>query len=104
MAVFDPFKYANSSGKQLVNSFYAVSNGGLFGRGLGESIQKRGYLPEPYTDFILSVIAEELGVLGSDRCAVFIGLDHFEDLYDRHSLKEHLCDVFLLWRRDLFCC
>ena len=64
LAVFDPFKYANSSGKQLVNSFYAVSNGGLFGHGLGESIQKRGYLPEPYTDFILSVIAEELGVLG----------------------------------------
>ncbi|WP_010688777.1 FtsW/RodA/SpoVE family cell cycle protein [Ligilactobacillus animalis] len=65
LAVFDPFQYANSSGKQLVNSFYAVSNGGLIGRGLGESIQKRGYLPEPYTDFILSVIAEELGVLGA---------------------------------------
>ena len=65
LAVFDPFKYANSSGKQLVNSFYAVSNGGLFGRGLGESIQKRGYLPEPYTDFILSITAEELGVIGA---------------------------------------
>lgn len=63
-AVFDPFKYENSSGKQLVNSFYAVSNGGLFGRGIGESIQKRGYLPEPYTDFILSIISEELGVIG----------------------------------------
>ncbi|MDM8272222.1 FtsW/RodA/SpoVE family cell cycle protein [Ligilactobacillus salivarius] len=61
---FDPFTYATTSGKQLVNSFYAISNGGLFGVGLGNSIQKRGYLPEPYTDFILAIIAEELGFIG----------------------------------------
>ncbi len=64
VAYFDPFKVATSSGKQLVNSYYALSNGGLLGRGLGNSIQKRGYLPEPYTDFILSIIAEELGFIG----------------------------------------
>lgn len=64
IAYFDPFKVATSSGKQLVNSYYALSNGGLLGRGLGNSIQKRGYLPEPYTDFILSIIAEELGFIG----------------------------------------
>lgn len=59
-----PFKYVASSGKQLVNSYIALGNGGLLGLGLGNSIQKRGYLPEPYTDFILSVIAEEVGILG----------------------------------------
>ena len=64
-AFFDPFSVAQSSGKQLVNSYYAISNGGLLGLGLGNSIQKRGYLPEPYTDFILAVIAEELGLIGA---------------------------------------
>ena len=46
-----------------MNSYYAISNGGLFGKGLGNSIQKMGYLPEPNTDFILAVIAEELGLI-----------------------------------------
>lgn len=64
-AFFDPFSVADSSGKQLVNSYYAISNGGLFGLGLGNSVQKRGYLPAPYTDFILSVINEELGFIGT---------------------------------------
>ena len=49
----------------MVNSYYAIHNGGLFGVGLGNSMQKRGYLPEPYTDFILSITAEELGVIGA---------------------------------------
>lgn len=64
-AYFNPFQYSNAEGKQLVNSYYAISNGGFIGRGLGNSIQKRGYLPEPYTDFILSVIAEEIGFIGT---------------------------------------
>lgn len=62
--VFDPFGHVLTSGKQLVNSYYAISNGGLFGSGIGNGIQKRGYLPEPHTDFILSVLAEEMGTLG----------------------------------------
>ena len=61
---FDPFKYVTETGKQVVNSYYAISNGGLLGVGLGNSIQKRGYLPEAHTDFILAIIAEELGVVG----------------------------------------
>lgn len=51
------------SGHQLINSYYAISNGGLFGRGLGNSIQKTGYLPEPNTDFIMAVVGEELGAV-----------------------------------------
>ncbi len=63
-----PFKLERKGGAQLVNSYYAIHNGGLFGVGLGNSMQKRGYLPEPYTDFILAVAAEEIGAIG----AIFI--------------------------------
>jgi len=60
----DPFADIQDSGYQVVNSYYALSRGGLFGVGIGESIQKSGYLPEPHTDFILSIIGEELGLVG----------------------------------------
>ncbi|MDR0690954.1 MAG: FtsW/RodA/SpoVE family cell cycle protein [Streptococcaceae bacterium] len=52
-------------GHQLANSYYAIYNGGWFGRGLGNSIEKKGYLPEAHTDFIFPVVVEELGVLVS---------------------------------------
>ncbi len=71
LAFLHPFKLENMGGSQLVNSYYAINNGGWFGLGLGNSIQKRGYLPEPYTDFILSIITEEIGVLGA---LVILGL------------------------------
>lgn len=63
VAFVDPFGTVKTVGRQLVNSYYAISNGGLFGVGLGNSIQKMGYLPEPNTDFILAVTSEELGVV-----------------------------------------
>src|SRR5699024_11703155 len=59
-----PFGNASGSGSQLVNSYYAISNGGVFGSGLGNSVQKMGYLPEPNTDFIMSITSEELGLVG----------------------------------------
>ncbi|WP_027825475.1 FtsW/RodA/SpoVE family cell cycle protein [Lactobacillus psittaci] len=65
LAFAHPFKLERTGGAQLVNSYYAIHNGGLFGVGLGNSMQKRGYLPEPYTDFILSIISEELGSVGA---------------------------------------
>lgn len=65
LAFAHPFKLEKTGGAQLVNSYYAIHNGGIFGVGLGNSMQKRGYLPEPYTDFILSIICEELGALGA---------------------------------------
>ncbi|PWG00672.1 FtsW/RodA/SpoVE family cell cycle protein [Levilactobacillus bambusae] len=63
IAYVRPFQHANGSGAQLVNSYYALSNGGVFGVGLGNSIQKTGYLPEPNTDFIMAILAEELGLV-----------------------------------------
>ncbi|KIO95567.1 Cell division protein FtsW [Levilactobacillus brevis] len=59
----NPFEHSQSVGQQLVNSYYALSNGGIFGVGWGNSIQKTGYLPEPNTDFIMAILAEELGLI-----------------------------------------
>lgn len=63
VAFLNPFGNASGSGSQLVNSYYAISNGGVFGSGLGNSVQKMGYLPEPNTDFIMSITSEELGLV-----------------------------------------
>ncbi|WP_017726512.1 putative lipid II flippase FtsW [Halalkalibacterium ligniniphilum] len=60
----DPFSDPYGSGLQLVQSYIAIAHGGLTGAGLGQSVQKLLYLPEPHTDFILAIIAEELGFLG----------------------------------------
>ncbi|HBB66183.1 MAG TPA: putative lipid II flippase FtsW [Elusimicrobia bacterium] len=60
-----PWQDASGAGYQLAQSLLAVGSGGWFGKGLGASQLKLLYLPEPHTDFIFSVIAEELGFLGS---------------------------------------
>ncbi|WP_252314548.1 putative lipid II flippase FtsW [Sinobaca sp. H24] len=63
----DPFEVAEAasgSGYQLIQSYIAFAHGGLFGTGLGQSVQKMHFLPEPHTDFILAVVAEELGIFG----------------------------------------
>jgi cell division protein FtsW len=60
----DPWARASDEGFQLVQSFVAFGNGGLLGRGLGDGRQKLFYLPEAHTDFILSVVAEEIGLVG----------------------------------------
>ena len=59
-----PWQNARSEGFQLVQSFVAFGRGGTFGVGLGDGRQKLEYLPEAHTDFILSVLAEELGLVG----------------------------------------
>ncbi|MFT8917596.1 MAG: FtsW/RodA/SpoVE family cell cycle protein [Oenococcus sp.] len=59
----NPWPYSSSYSMQLINSFYAIAHGGLFGVGLGNSIEKMGYLPEANTDFIMSIFTEELGAL-----------------------------------------
>ena len=61
---FHPFNDPMGTGYQLTNSLIAISHGGLFGTGIGNGIIKLGYLPEPHTDFIMAVIAEELGLAG----------------------------------------
>ena len=63
-AFLDPWKDAQGSGWQIIQSLYAIGSGGLFGAGLGNSKQKYLYIPEPQNDFIFSVLAEELGFVG----------------------------------------
>ncbi len=60
----DPWAHASGSGFQAVQGQIAIGSGGLFGVGPGQSVQKIFYLPEAPTDFILAVIAEELGMVG----------------------------------------
>lgn len=60
----DPFADALGNGWQVVQSLLAIGTGGLFGKGLGNSIQKNLYLPESQNDFILAIIGEELGFVG----------------------------------------
>ena len=57
----DPWEDPAGGGFQLIASHLAFSKGGLFGLGLGSSVQKLFYLPEQYNDFIFAIIAEELG-------------------------------------------
>ncbi|HEM2809987.1 cell division peptidoglycan polymerase FtsW [Streptococcus suis] len=73
-AFFDPFGNATGSGLQLTHSYYAMSNGGWFGRGLGNSIEKKGYLPEAHTDYAFSIVVEELGFVGA---SLILGLLFF---------------------------
>jgi cell division protein FtsW len=60
----NPFKDAQGDGYQVSQSLIALGNGGLTGRGLGNSVAKNLYLPEPQNDFILAIIGEELGFIG----------------------------------------
>ena len=64
LSFLNPWSDPLGSGFQIIQSLYAIGPGGLLGMGLGNSIQKHFYLPEPQTDFIFSIISEELGFLG----------------------------------------
>lgn len=74
MAFVDPFKYADDEGYQVVQSLYAIGSGGIFGEGFAQSQQKLFYLPYPYSDFIFSVVGEELGLIGTMAIVIAFGL------------------------------
>jgi cell division protein FtsW len=63
-AFWDPWGDVQGSGYQIIQSYVALSAGGLWGVGLGQSTQKLFYLPAGHTDFILSIVGEELGLVG----------------------------------------
>ncbi len=60
-----PENSSDTTAHQAIQSLYAIGNGGVWGRGLGQSIQKMSNLPEPHNDMIFSVICEELGIVGA---------------------------------------
>ena len=61
----DPFKDIRDESYQVAQGLYAIGSGGIFGLGLGQSVQKYSYLPEPYNDFIFAIVCEELGLVGA---------------------------------------
>ena len=73
-AFLNPWASKSTAGFQAVQGQIALGSGGLFGVGLGKSVQKIYYLPEAQTDFILAVIGEELGVLGIAGVVVLYGM------------------------------
>jgi len=88
----DPWKQATGPGFQLVQSFVGFGQGGLMGVGLGNGRQKLAYLPEAHSDFILALVAEELGllgvlvVLGAFAALLFAGSEIARKAPDRFSL------------------
>lgn len=64
LAWLDPEAYASGKGFQTLQALYAIGSGGVLGKGLGMSMQKRGFLPEAQNDMIFSIICEELGLFG----------------------------------------
>lgn len=73
-AFLDPWQDPLGAGYQLIQSLYAIGPGGLMGLGLGMSKQKHLYLPEPHTDFIFSILAEELGFLGAGTTIILFAI------------------------------
>lgn len=74
LSYWNPWQYATDSGYQIVHSLMAFGSGGLFGVGIAQGKQKLFYLPEPHTDFIFSVIGEELGLAGVGGILILFGL------------------------------
>ena len=92
LAFLNPDKYAQNEAFQLLQAIYAFVEGGLTGVGLGGSLQKRFYLPEAHTDFILAILGEELGLFASLFVVIlfaaffFLGIFisyHAHDIYGR---------------------
>ncbi len=73
-AFLNPWDDPQGLGFQIIHSFLAIGSGGVLGVGLGNSKQKLFYLPEPHTDFILSILAEELGLVGFAVIVVLFGI------------------------------
>lgn len=74
LAFINPWEHHSDSGYQVVQSLLALGRGGLTGLGLGQGKIKLFYLPEPHTDFIFSVVGEELGFLGAGAMVAAFGL------------------------------
>lgn len=69
----EPEKYAQDGGFQTLQALYALGSGGLFGKGLGQSVQKLGFVPEAQNDMVFSIICEELGVFGGIAIIILFG-------------------------------
>jgi cell division protein FtsW len=90
LSFLDPWQYSSDAGYQIVHSLMAFGTGGWWGAGIGKGYQKLFYLPEPHTDFIFSVIGEELGLAG---VLVIIGL-YLLIVWKGIRIARHAPDLF----------
>ena len=81
----NPEKY--EKGYQTLQGLFAIGSGGLFGRGLGASVQKLGFVPEAQNDMIFSIVCEELGLVGASFYYSFISDFNLAFFYDCHTCK-----------------
>ncbi|MBR5510002.1 MAG: cell division protein FtsW [Lachnospiraceae bacterium] len=89
-AWLNPYEYEQDKAYQSLQGLYAIGSGGVWGKGLGNSIQKLGKIPEPYNDYIFAIICEELGVFGAGMIILlFIYL-----LYRIYTISQTAEDMF----------
>ncbi len=86
----DPEAYPQDGGYQVLQGLYAIGSGGLVGKGLGESIQKMGFVPEAQNDMVFAIICEELGIFG----AVFVILLFLFLIYRFMLIASNAPDLF----------
>ncbi len=90
LAFLRPWEHASDQAYQIVHSLMAFGTGGIWGTGVGKGLQKLFYLPEPHTDFIFSVIGEELGLVGV-LCVLFL---YVLILWSGLSIAKNTYDLF----------
>jgi cell division protein FtsW len=103
-AFVNPWAHASSSGFQAVQGQIALGSGGMFGVGLGESVQKVFYLPEAHTDFILAVIGEELGVAGICGLLFLYGLIGYAGLRTAKAARTRYTQLLAAGLTSLIVC
>jgi len=96
LAFFHPWDDPRGVGYQIVQSFLALGSGGLFGVGLGKSQQKLFFLPESHTDFIFSIIGEELGFVGAGAVVILFTLFIFAGMVIVFRAKSHFTQLLSL--------
>ncbi len=103
-AFLDPFSDAGDSGFQAVQALTAIGSGGMFGVGLGESVQKIFYLPEAHTDMILAIIGEELGIVGMLGVATLYALIGYAGLRAAKGARDRYSKLVAAGITSLICC
>ncbi len=83
-----PENSTETSAHQMLQGLYAIGNGGWFGRGLGQSVQKITVLPEPHNDMIFAVICEELGIIGAISLMIMFALLIYRMLLIARNTKD----------------
>jgi cell division protein FtsW len=104
ISFLDPWSNASDSGFQIVQSMIAIGSGGVFGVGLGESVQKVFYLPEAHTDMILAIVGEELGVLGIVAVAALYGIIAYAGLRTAKLARDRLAKLIAAGLTSLILC